>query len=85
MQPPEPDTNPILHAYKEWVLKTPFITRNSMVLIIVIYVLSWFVLSTEAFANVPYLTVFRFQLYRMLLSPLVSNSLFSVSLAVELF
>ena len=78
MSQQQPDTNPILHAYKEWILRTPFITRNSVVLIIIVYILSWFVNPTKALSDVPDETVLHFQLYRLVLAPFVGNSILSV-------
>ena len=78
MSQQQPDTNPILHAYKEWILRTPFITRNSVVIIIVVYILSWFLDPTDLLSDIPHDTVLRFQFYRLILAPLVGNCLLSV-------
>lgn len=79
------ESNPLLHWYKEWILKTPFITRNTMVMILVVYLSSFIFDLTIYLANVPYFTIQYFELYRLILSPLVGNSIFSVSSYLSLF
>jgi hypothetical protein len=74
------ESNPLLHAYKEWVLKTPFITRNSLMVMVFVYALSWIIDLQIFLANVPAFVVFYFQIYRLILSPFVGNSILSVIL-----
>ena len=73
-----PDVNPMLHAYKEWVLKTPFITRTSLLVIVTVYLLSWIIDLSHYLSNIPYYVIFYFQLYRLILSPFVGNSILAV-------
>jgi hypothetical protein len=40
----------------------------------IVYILTWFINLESWLANIPYYTLFYFELYRLLLSPLVGNS-----------
>ena len=73
-------SNHYLQMYQQWSDKTPWITRVSMVSIVVIYVLSWFFSFDTVLGNVPYFAIFNFELYRIIFSPFVGNSLFQVIL-----
>lgn len=74
--------NPVLQSYNAWAERTPFITRNSMVFLVMIYFITFFVSLESYLGDIPYYTILRFELYRLLLSPLVGNSIFTVLLVV---
>lgn len=73
-----PNQNPVLNYYREWTNKTPVVTRYSMIIITIIYILSWFLpLDVYQLGNISYFTVLTFEIYRIITSPLVGNSFFS--------
>lgn len=51
-----------------------------MVVIIAVYVLSFFFSLDVALGNTPYFSIFHFEVYRIVLSPLVGNSLITILL-----
>ena len=67
--------NPIITAYNNFAERTPFVTRVSMVGVVFFYLFSWIYDMDKALGNVTYFTVFRFEIYRILLNPIVGNSL----------
>lgn len=73
-----PQTNPVLRAYQDWSAKTTFVTRTSMIGIVIVYITSWVFNADMALSNIPYFTVDHFELYRLILSPLVGNSFITV-------
>lgn len=56
-----------------------------MMVIVFVYLLSWIVDLTFFLANIPAFVVFYFQIYRLLLSPFVGNSILSVLLIFMFF
>lgn len=78
-------SNQYLQMYQQWSDKTPWITRVSMVSIVVIYILSWFFSFDTVLGNVPYFAIFNFEIYRIIFSPFVGNSLFQVILIAMFF
>ena len=76
-----PDSNPFLTAYEGYVRDTPLVTRYVLNAVVISYFLSFFVDPTFALANIPYFTIFRFQLYRMITSPLVCSSILNLFFA----
>ena len=80
-QPPSSlSSNPYLDYYNQWCDKTPIVTRTSMISIVVLYLFSWIWDLTTVLSNIPYYTLFSFEIYRIILSPIVSNSLLSTIL-----
>lgn len=76
-----PPSNPALQAYEKFSQSTPFVTRTLLTVQAVSYIVSWFFDPHYALGNIPHFSVFRFEIYRILLSPLVNTSLFSLILA----
>ena len=72
--------NPYVEYYNRWMDTTPYVTRASMIGIVAIYLFSFFIDLTTSLANIPYYTIFQIQLYRIILSPLVSNSILTIIL-----
>jgi membrane associated rhomboid family serine protease len=77
--PPPP--NPVLTAYEGFIQRTPLVTRSILSIQVVSYIFSWFVNPHYALANIPQFTLFQFEIYRVLLSPLVNTSFFSLIFA----
>jgi hypothetical protein len=75
-----PPPNPILTYYNEWVDRTPYVTRTSLIALCIVYLLSWFLDLDTQLGNVSYFTVMRYEVYRILTSPIVGNSIFSLIL-----
>ena len=75
-----PGANPYLDCYNQWCDKTPIVTRTSMITIVILYLFSWIWDLTTVLSNIPYYTIFSFEIYRIILSPIVSNSLLSTVL-----
>ncbi|KAL7563412.1 hypothetical protein ACA910_016509 [Epithemia clementina (nom. ined.)] len=74
-EPPPP--NPLLTAYEGWVQRTPLVTRYILSLQAFSYLTSWFLNFDFALATTPYYVVFRFEFYRLILSPLINTSIVS--------
>ena len=69
----------ILSSYNSWAAGVPFVTRSTLVSISVIGILSLFGLDfSDYLANVPYFTLYRFEIYRILTSVFMNNSIISV-------
>jgi membrane associated rhomboid family serine protease len=86
--PPPPvvnQSNPLLNYYEEFSNKTPYVTKVTMIWLLVAYLISWFIASDKVLANTPYFTVYNFEIYRLIFSPLVSNSIFNIVLAAMSF
>jgi len=64
--------------YDEWSGNTPFITRSSMVGIVILYIASFFFSADVVLGNIPYFSVMHFEIYRIILSPVVGNSLITI-------
>lgn len=77
---PQSSGNPFLQSYQAWAVRTPYVTRISTVVLTVIYIMTWFIDLQSWFANVPKFTLFYFEVYRLILSPLVGNSLITLIL-----
>lgn len=72
--PPAP-SNPILESYRAWADRTPFITRTTTIIVLIMYILSFFVQLDLYLANIPYYSIQYFEFYRIIFSPLVGNSI----------
>lgn len=75
---PPPDTNPILSGYESFVQSTPLVTRYVITTLSLSWLFSWFIDPSYPLANIPLFTVFHFELYRIVLSPLICTSLLSL-------
>jgi Eukaryotic integral membrane protein (DUF1751) len=76
-----PPSNPALQAYEKFSQSTPFVTRTILTVQAISYIVSWFFDPHYALGNIPHFTVFRLEIYRILMSPLVNSSFFSLILA----
>jgi membrane associated rhomboid family serine protease len=76
-----PSSNPILDRYLEFRNGTPFVTRLMLASQVTCYILSFLVDTQKVTANIPYFTVYYFQIYRILLSPLLCNRFLSLAIA----
>jgi membrane associated rhomboid family serine protease len=83
-QPPQPG-NPLAQSYAAWAEKTPFLTRTLTITAVVLYILSFFISLDLYFGNIPKYTLFRFEIYRLILSPLVGNSILTLLLGLFMF
>lgn len=77
--PPPP--NPVLNAYETFARETPLVTRYVLTSQFATWVLSFFVDPSFAVANIPHFTIFKFELYRLLLSPFICQGFFSLVFA----
>jgi hypothetical protein len=82
---PPGSQNPTMDAYDRWSAQTPFITRTTLLTVAVVYLLSWFVDLETALQNVPYYSLLHFEVYRILLSPFVGNSILSLIMIALFF
>lgn len=82
---PPPPPNPVLSAYEGFVRDTPLVTRYTITTLFTSWLLSWFVDPSYAVSNIPLFTVFKFELYRILFSPLVCTSILSLIFAYMSF
>eukprot|EP00586_Coscinodiscus_wailesii_P012516 CAMPEP_0172512252 /NCGR_PEP_ID=MMETSP1066-20121228/242866_1 /TAXON_ID=671091 /ORGANISM="Coscinodiscus wailesii, Strain CCMP2513" /LENGTH=347 /DNA_ID=CAMNT_0013291973 /DNA_START=96 /DNA_END=1139 /DNA_ORIENTATION=+ len=76
-----PETNPVLSGYESFVQNTPLVTRYVMTTLTVSWFVSWFVDPVFPLANIPLFTIYHFELYRIVLSPLICSSLLSLIFA----
>lgn len=77
--PPQP--NPILTAYESYIRDTPLITRYVLNSLLISFLLSFFANPAYALANIPLFTIFKFELYRVLTSPLICSDILSLFFA----
>eukprot|EP00804_Cyclotella_cryptica_P001943 CCRYP_007373-RB/>CCRYP_007373-RB protein AED:0.38 eAED:0.38 QI:244/0.5/0.6/1/0.5/0.6/5/0/336 len=77
--PPQP--NPILTAYEGYIRDTPLVTRYVLNSLLISFFLSFFVNPAYALANIPLFTIFKFELYRVLTSPLICTDILSLFFA----
>lgn len=84
-QPPASNDNPVLTYYREWSEKTPYVTRVTMIVLVVSYLVSFFVPSDSVLGNTTYFSILNFEVYRLILSPLVGNSIFNIVLIALFF
>lgn len=76
-----PATNPFLSAYESFKDKTPFLTRAILMVQVISYLFSWIYNYHMALATIPYFVCFQFEIYRIVLSPLVNTNLFTLLFA----
>jgi hypothetical protein len=73
--PATSSSNPFLESYRAWSERTPFFTRCTTISILAVYILSFFISLDRWLANIPYYSIQYGEIYRIILSPLVGNSL----------
>mmetsp|Transcript_14014 Transcript_14014/g.25338 ORF Transcript_14014/g.25338 Transcript_14014/m.25338 type:complete len:333 (-) Transcript_14014:2102-3100(-) len=77
--PPPP--NPVLSAYATFVKDTPLVTRYTLMTLASSWFMSFIFDPTMAISNMPFFTVYKLELYRIVLSPLVCPSLITLVFA----
>jgi len=82
-EPPPP--NPVLTAYEGFVQNTPLVTRYILTIQVISYITSWVVNPQYALANIPHFVLWKFEIYRLILSPLVNTSIISLVFAFMSF
>lgn len=80
-----PGQNPVLKYYQEWSEKTPLVTKSTVLTMTVCYVLSFFFDADSWFGNNLDYTYFNFEIYRVLTSSFVGNSLIMLIFGVIIF
>lgn len=70
--------NPFLEFYQKWCEKTPYVTRTIVIIILVEYIISFFTTVDIWFSNIPKYTIFSVELYRIIISPFVGNSILTL-------
>lgn len=78
-EPPTP--NPFLTAYEDFIHNTPYVTRSIMLILVATYGSSWLFDPHFALATIPKFVWEDYEVYRLLLSPLVNTSFISIILA----
>ena len=68
----------IRNAYESFQRDTPFVTKFVMTAQTVSWFISWFVDLTFALSNIPYFTVQRFEIYRLVTNLFICNSFFNL-------
>lgn len=81
--PPDgpPPPNPFLSAYENFRDNTPILTRTVLLVQVISYLVSWIVNPHYALANIPQFVIFQFEVYRIVLSPLVNTQLITLLFA----
>lgn len=77
---PPPD-NPVFNAYEQFQRDTPVVTRSVLTVQAIAWGISWFVDLTFGLANIPYFTLVRFEIYRIVTSLFLCSSFFSLLFA----
>ena len=80
-----PPNNPFLSYYREFEERTPYVTRISMIVMIICYLLSFFFDAVMFLGNTPYFTLYSFEIYRLVTSPFVGNSIITLVLIAMFF
>jgi len=76
-----PAENPILTAYESFVSSTPLVTRTILNVLVVSYLGSWIVEPNYGLACIPQFVVHYYEIYRLITSVVVNQTLFSVLFA----
>ena len=79
-------TNQLLSSYKAWTEKTGYMTRTITITVGVLSLLSLFGMDfTMYLSNIPAFSVFHFEIYRLVLSPFVNNSIITFIIMLLFF
>ena len=82
---PAVSSHPAAVAYRDWEGRTPCLTRHTLVALFVCYGLSFFIDASMAVSNIPFFTVQHLEVWRLVLSPLFSNSLLNLIFVCMMF
>jgi membrane associated rhomboid family serine protease len=74
--PPPP--NPVLSAYETFVRETPLVTRYVLMGQAITWILSFFINFSYAIASTAHFTTFKFELFRIVLSPFICTDMMSL-------
>jgi hypothetical protein len=74
--PPTP--NPVVTAYESYVRDTPLITRYVLNATVISYITGFFFNPAYLLANIPTFTIYKFQLYRIVTSPMICTDILSL-------
>lgn len=78
-QPVPSNSNPVLDYYTQWSSKTPYVTRISIIIIVIVCIFSFLIFDADQYlGNIPLYTILDLELYRILFSPLVGNSVLNL-------
>jgi hypothetical protein len=78
--------NQLLAAYQSWQERTAYATRFFVLTVIVMTILSFVLVDfTLYLSNITAYSVFNLQIYRFILSPFVSNSIFTLIMMLLFF
>ena len=78
-------TDPFTTHCREWITGTPYVTQSLMALLVLSYIMSKFVPVVSLIENTPFSTVFCFEMYRLVVSPLVGDSVANLILVAISF
>lgn len=82
---PTGGSNPVVTYYNEWSERTPFVTKYTVIILVISYFISWIFDTSDWFADIPAYTLLRFEIYRLLLNPFVGNSILMLLLTIIMF
>jgi len=74
--PPQP--NPVLTAYESYCRDTPLVTRYVLNVTVLSFLAGFLFSPAYLLANIPIFTIFKFQLYRIITSPLICTDILSL-------
>jgi len=77
-----PPNNPLLSYWREFQERTPYVTRTSLIAMAICYLVSFFFNAEVTLGNVPFFTVFSFEIYRVVTAPFVGNSFLTLVMVV---
>lgn len=69
------EENPFVRAMEDWRSRTPMLCRMMATGIVVSYLASWIVDLSPVLACIPFSIVYKYQVWRLIASPVVGNSL----------
>ncbi len=70
--------NPLASWWSDFSARTPLLTRCTLQILAATWITSLFTDFTYSLVNVPYYSIGKLELYRLVLSPMFGNSLFSL-------
>ena len=74
--PPTP--NPVVTAYESYLRDTPLITRYVLNATAISYITGFVFNPAYLLANIPTFTIYKFQLYRIITSPMICTDILSL-------
>ncbi len=82
---PATGTNPFLQSYQAWSERTPYVTRTTCIGLVVLFLISFFIRFELYLADIPFFTLYHFEIYRLILSPFIGNSILFLVLLLFTF